>query len=171
MSFSRTRLTRVLGVCVALCLMAGVAACGGESDEAKIARAKEEGRREEAARQKTREAEAKTREIDKKLKKLEADARRDRRGKGPKSKDNASGSAPPASPNAGGSTSCGDGLSVNSVTTCTFARNVRDTYRDSGGASPIDVYSPARKQTFTMQCEGGVTTVCTGGNNAAVYFR
>jgi hypothetical protein len=70
-----------------------------------------------------------------------------------------------------GSTPCGDGLSVNSATSCSFARNVRDAYRDSGGASEIDVYSPVTKRTYTMRCSGGVTTVCTGGNNAAVYIR
>jgi hypothetical protein len=70
-----------------------------------------------------------------------------------------------------GSTSCGEGLSVNSATTCSFARNVRDAYRDSGGASEIDVYSPVTRRTYTMRCTAGVTTVCTGGNNAAVYIR
>jgi hypothetical protein len=70
-----------------------------------------------------------------------------------------------------GSSSCGDGLSVNSVTTCPFARSVRDSYEASGGASVIDAYSPAAGQTYTMRCQSGVTTVCTGGNNAAVYIR
>jgi hypothetical protein len=71
-----------------------------------------------------------------------------------------------------GSTSCGEGLSVNSATSCSFARNVRDAYRNSGGAPEIDVYSPVTKRTYTMRCSGGgVTTVCTGGNNAVVYIR
>jgi len=74
-----------------------------------------------------------------------------------------------SSPTAGAS--CGDGVSVNSVTTCPFARNVRDAYQSSGGASVIDVYSPVTGQTYTMNCTGGVPTVCRGGNNAVVYIR
>lgn len=70
-----------------------------------------------------------------------------------------------------GSASCGGGLSVNSVTTCPFARNVRDSYQSSGGASVIEVYSPVTKQTYTMNCSGGVPTVCRGGNGAVVYIR
>ncbi len=70
-----------------------------------------------------------------------------------------------------GTTDCGSGLSVNSVTTCPFARNVRDAYEGSGGSSVIDVYSPVTKITYTMTCTGGVPTVCRGGNGAIVYIR
>ena len=68
-------------------------------------------------------------------------------------------------------TSCGDGLSVNSVTTCPFARNVRDAYEGSGGDSRIEVYSPVTSRTYTMSCTGGVPTVCRGGSGAVVYIR
>jgi hypothetical protein len=70
-----------------------------------------------------------------------------------------------------GRTDCGNGLSVNSVTTCPFARNVRDAFESSGGASVIDVYSPVTKRTYTMRCSSGIPTTCTGGNGAAVYIR
>jgi hypothetical protein len=75
------------------------------------------------------------------------------------------------SSSATGSSDCGDGLSVNSVTTCPFARNVRDTFEGSGGASVIDVYSPVTKRTYTMRCSSGLPTVCKGGNGAVVYIR
>lgn len=70
-----------------------------------------------------------------------------------------------------GSTSCGDGLSVNSVTTCPFARNVQQAYQNSGGRSSIEVYSPVTKVTYTMSCSDGVPTICRGGNDAVVYIR
>lgn len=69
------------------------------------------------------------------------------------------------------SSSCGDGLSVNSVTTCPFARNVRAEYENSGGASVIEVYSPVTGQTYRMTCSGALPTVCRGGNGAVVSIR
>jgi hypothetical protein len=72
----------------------------------------------------------------------------------------------------GGSASCGDGLTVNSNTSCTFAQIVKDEYLASGGGNrTIDVYSPVTGQTYAMTCSGGAPTVCRGGNNAAVYIR
>ena len=78
---------------------------------------------------------------------------------------------PPASGGGGSGSTCGDGLSVNSVTSCPFARAVRDAYESSGGSSVIEVYSPVTKQSYTMRCSGGVPTVCTGGNGAVVTIR
>lgn len=89
----------------------------------------------------------------------------------------ASGAKPagtPAAPAGGGSagaSSCGDGVSVNSVTSCPFGRNVREAYEESGGASTVEVYSPVTGETYTMRCSSGMPTVCTGGNGAAVYIR
>ncbi len=80
------------------------------------------------------------------------------------------GSVSPPPPSSAGST-CGSGISVNSVTTCPFARNVASEYRRSGGASVIEVYSPVTKITYTMSCSDGVPTVCRGGNSAVVYIR
>jgi hypothetical protein len=76
-----------------------------------------------------------------------------------------------ASSGSSGSVSCGDGLSVNSATSCPFAQNVRNAYNSSGGASSVDVFSPVTGTTYTMFCSGGIPTVCRGGNNAVVYIR
>ena len=74
-----------------------------------------------------------------------------------------------ASAAAGGSG--GSGVTANNGgTTCSFALNVAEQYRASGGASAIQVYSPVTKQTYTMSCVGASTTTCTGGNNASVTF-
>jgi len=79
--------------------------------------------------------------------------------------------APSGSATATSGTDCGGGISVNSVTSCTFAGNVRDEYQNSGGSSVIEVYSPVTKQTYTMTCTGAGPTVCAGGNGAEVTFR
>lgn len=84
------------------------------------------------------------------------------------------GAAPPpaaAAPPAAAPSTCGDGVSVNSSTSCPFGRNVAEAYRGSGGASSIEVFSPVTKQTYTMSCSGGIPTVCRGGNNAVVTIR
>jgi len=86
---------------------------------------------------------------------------------------------PPAPPpsNGGGSggaatgSTCGDGLSVNSATSCPFARAVRDAFEGSGGASQVEVFSPVTQQSYTMTCSGGVPTICRGGNGAVVSIR
>lgn len=97
-----------------------------------------------------------------------------------RSKTKKTSTSPPASSsntNSGGSSSgstgasCGDGLSVNSVTSCPFARAVRDEYQRSGGASVIEVFSPVTHQSYTMNCSGGVPSVCSGGNGAVVSIR
>jgi hypothetical protein len=69
----------------------------------------------------------------------------------------------------GGQTPCGSGLSVGPDTTCDFAENVRSTY-ESEGPGTHDVYSPVTKKTYSMTCSAGTPVVCTGGNNASVYF-
>jgi hypothetical protein len=64
---------------------------------------------------------------------------------------------------------CGAGLVVGPTTTCGFAANVRAEYLLSGPGW-INVYSPATGRTYEMYCTSGSPHVCTGGNNAAVYF-
>lgn len=83
------------------------------------------------------------------------------------------GSAGGGASGAGGAatTSCGDGISVNSVTSCPFGRAVRDEYESSGGASEIEAFSPATNRSYTMSCSGAVPTVCRGGNGAVVTIR
>ena len=71
----------------------------------------------------------------------------------------------------GGPHDCGAGVTANNAgTTCSFALNVAQAYRDSGGSSTIEVYSPVTKQTYAMSCVGASATTCTGGNNASVTF-
>lgn len=82
------------------------------------------------------------------------------------SKQEAGSTAPAPAPS-----SCGDGVSVNSVTSCPFGRSVKDAYEASGGASVIEAYSPVTGTTYTMTCSSGIPTVCRGGNNAVVTIR
>jgi hypothetical protein len=65
---------------------------------------------------------------------------------------------------------CGGDLVVGPNTTCGFAENVRAEYLSSGPGW-INVYSPATGRTYDMYCTATSPHVCTGGNNAAVYFR
>jgi hypothetical protein len=64
---------------------------------------------------------------------------------------------------------CGSGLLVGPNTSCAFAENVETTYYRVGGGW-LEVYSPVTGRTYTMFCTDGSPHVCTGGNNAAVYF-
>ena len=64
---------------------------------------------------------------------------------------------------------CGGGLVVGPNTSCAFAENVQAEYYRSG-AGWISVYSPVTDRTYNMYCTSSSPHVCTGGNNAAVYF-
>jgi Glucodextranase, domain B len=64
---------------------------------------------------------------------------------------------------------CGNGLLVGPNTSCGFAENVRAEY-SGNGPGWLSVYSPATGRTYNMFCTGSSPHVCTGGNNAAVYF-
>jgi hypothetical protein len=64
---------------------------------------------------------------------------------------------------------CGSGLQVGPNTSCAFAVNVRAEYYRSG-AGWIAVHSPVTGRTYDMFCTSSSPHVCTGGNNAAVYF-
>lgn len=68
--------------------------------------------------------------------------------------------------------SCGGGLSVGANTTCAFAENVeRDYFSEIGsGSGSVVSYSPVTGKLYTMYCTAGAPHVCTGGNNASVYF-
>ena len=66
---------------------------------------------------------------------------------------------------------CATGVQVGPNTSCDFAMNVAGEYGSNPGASTISAYSPVTGEYYTMSCgawDGG--TVCTGGNNAAVYL-
>ncbi len=67
-------------------------------------------------------------------------------------------------------TSCGGGLAVGPDTTCSFAANVQAAY-DGQGPGTYSVHSPVTDLNYTMTCnQDGGEIVCTGGNNASVYF-
>lgn len=70
---------------------------------------------------------------------------------------------------AAGQSSCGGDLSVGPDTTCAFAENVRSAYENEGPGTH-QVYSPVTEKTYAMTCSDGDPVVCTGGNNASVYF-
>lgn len=66
-------------------------------------------------------------------------------------------------------TPCGNQLTVGPDTTCSFAENVRQKY-DQEGPGTYEIYSPVTEKTYSMTCSSSTPVVCTGGNNAAVYF-
>jgi len=66
-------------------------------------------------------------------------------------------------------TPCGGGLAVGPHTTCAFAENVRSAYEANGPGTMV-VYSPVTQQNYEMTCSTGTPIVCTGGNDASVYF-
>jgi hypothetical protein len=68
-----------------------------------------------------------------------------------------------------GTTACGDGLAVGPNTTCAFAANVRAAFDDHGPGTVI-AYSPVTLRTYAMSCSSSATVVCTGADNASVYF-
>ena len=144
--------TRCVSAALTVLVLASGCAGTGGSDEERIAR-----EREDAAEDARR---------DERIRLLERERSRERRDDS-----GGSGGQSPAPTPTSGRTSCGDGIAVGPNTTCSFARNVRDAYRESGGSSTIEVYSPVTGETYTMSCTAGVTTVCSGGNNATVYFR
>lgn len=138
-------------------LSVGLLACGGSSgsSQEELDRARREGATE--ARQ-----QAKINEIQHQLKAL-----KHRQANGAPT--TTSGSVGPSS---GGPISCGGDLSVGKATTCEFARNVEDEYRSEigEGSGTVYAYSPATGRTYAMYCSAGTPHVCTGGNEASVYF-
>jgi Glucodextranase, domain B len=66
-------------------------------------------------------------------------------------------------------TPCGNQLTVGPDTTCSFAENVRSKYEQEGPGT-YEIYSPVTEKTYSMTCSSGTPVICTGGNNAAVYF-
>jgi heat shock protein HslJ len=84
----------------------------------------------------------------------------------------ASAAATPAIAYAGsgsGETTCGNELAVGPDTTCAFAENVRSAYNGTGPGT-VMAYSPVTNRTYAMSCSTGDAVVCTGGDDASVYF-
>jgi len=159
---------RILVLLCCVLVGGGLYGCGGDSGDSadekrlqqeELERAERKGRLEERQRQETRELK---REVDR----LKRANRRKRRSASP-----STGSAPAAPTTPSGTSSCGGGVFVGANTSCPFAQNVRDAYsRTGGGYVTVTAYSPATGRSFDMYCSGGSPHVCTGGNNASVYF-
>jgi hypothetical protein len=143
-------------IAVFVTLALSLAACGdsGASQE-ELDRARKEGVAK--ARQ-----QAKIDDIEKQLKSLK------KNGRAPNSIPQPGGTGS----SSGGPSSCGGGLSVGPNTTCGFAVNVEaDYYSEIGsGSGSVYSYSPTTERYYTMYCSAGAPHVCTGGNDASVYF-
>lgn len=152
-------LLQISGAIAVFAILAlSLAACGdSDTSQEELDRARREGVAK--ARQ-----QAKIDDIQKELKSL--------RKHGPA----AQGSPPPSSESgsssSAGSTSCGGSLSVGPSTTCGFAANVEADYYSEIGSGPGSVYSysPTTGRYYTMYCSAGTPHVCTGGNDASVFF-
>ena len=159
-----SRLSISAGLSVVV-LAGGLAGCGGGSSKPsddQLAQARREGRNAE----RQRENEQKTRDLQKQLDDLKKqNAKKASSGKTRTVTVSGGGqsSAPPPS-----SGNCGGGLSVNSVTSCAFAQNVRSVY---DGTGRYVIHSPTTGKDYFMDCSGGSPTICTGGNNAYVSFN
>ena len=156
-SIQRRRSLLLLVLLVVALAGFALAGCGGGSSDEEIAEAEKRGAAKQAQRERLRD-------LEKGLKNL-------RRG----GQAGGSGSAPPnpsSSAPAPTTSNCGGGTSVNSVTTCPFAENVRYAYEAEigAGSGTVAAYSPARDITYQMYCTAGSPHECTGGDNAAVYF-
>lgn len=151
---------QIFGVVTLFAVFAlSLTSCGGDSSasQEELDRARKEGIAK--ARQ-----QAKIEGIEKELKSLKKNGR------------SAQGSPPPSSESgsrsSGGSTSCSGSVSVGPNTTCGFAANVEaDYYSEIGsGSGSVYSYSPTTGRYYTMYCSAGTPHVCTGGNDASVYF-
>jgi len=72
-----------------------------------------------------------------------------------------------------GTSECAGGVSVGPKTSCGFAQNVAQAYDGTGGgAQTVTAYSPEVHRTYTIDCAGGSSIVCTGGTTvgASIYF-
>lgn len=87
----------------------------------------------------------------------------------PSSSGSGGGGGSPSGGGGGGKTDCGGGITAGPNTSCAFAQNVVSAYRRTGGGR-VRVFSPVTNQTYTMSCTSSPPHVCTGANNASVYF-
>lgn len=154
------RALQIFGVAAFFALWAlTLASCGGDSaaSQEELDRARREGIAK--ARQ-----QAKIQDIEKQVKSLKK-----RNGSSSQGLPPPGGSSPTSS---SGSASCGGSLSVGPNTTCGFAANVEaDYYSEIGsGSGSVYSYSPTTGRYYTMYCSAGTPHVCTGGNDASVYF-
>lgn len=159
----------VLGLVVGLVL-----ALTGGSDDGDVAAAPTT--ESEAARQAeedARQAEEEAQRLAEEVEALKEDQAREDQAREDAADETPAPTSPPPADRAvvRGEIQCDPGLTVNTRTSCPFARNVRDQYNAQGGGSAVVVaFSPATGRDFEMSCISGVPVVCTGGDNAAVYI-
>lgn len=154
------RALQIFGVVTLIAALAlALAACGSDSSasQEELDRARREGATKAHQQEKISD-------IEKQLKSLKKNGSSSQGSPPPPSE---SGSVPSS-----GSTSCGGSLSVGPNTTCGFAVNVEaDYYAEIGsGSGSVYSYSPTTGRYYTMYCSAGAPHVCTGGNDASVYF-
>lgn len=149
-----------LGFALAVAISLGFIACGSS------------GANQEELNQAKREGATQARETAR-IKQIQHELRKLRRGAGSGNVPVVpAGSAPSGSSTATGTSSCGGELSVGPATTCPFAENVRTAYGEElgSGSGIVYAYSPVTEKLYEMECTAGTPHVCTGGNNASVYF-
>ncbi|HEY7152311.1 MAG TPA: hypothetical protein VH391_11585 [Solirubrobacterales bacterium] len=161
MSGGVIRLGAVGAACLAV--LVGAAGCGsGGDDNGAAVQQRLQNAREQAANQQ---------KLKDKLKSLQNQVQHQAQSGGATTTTTTGSTTSAASPPSG-SSSCGGDLSVGPNTSCSFAVNVRDAYEKSGGGNVIvKAFSPATNVTYEMACGStGNQVVCTGGNNASVFF-
>jgi hypothetical protein len=158
-SISTFPVYRIVGVLLVIGTASSLVACGdsGASQE-ELNQAKRAGAAH--AREQTR------------IKQIQHELRKLRQGQGGAPAPGSSGSGSGSSYSSGGSSSCGGELSVGPNTTCPFAENVEAAYfaEVGSGSGTVIAYSPVTEKTYSMYCTAGTPHVCTGGNEASVYF-
>jgi hypothetical protein len=152
------RIVPSLGTAFAVTLSSiGLLACGGSSgsSQEEINQARREGASE--ARQQA------------KIEKIEGQLKALKHGQANGTTTTPSGGS---GSSASGPASCGGDVSVGTATTCEFAHNVEAEYRTAigSGSGTVYAYSPTKERTYAMYCTAGEPHICTGGNEASVYF-
>ena len=143
---------------LAFVLAAAVVGCGGNDSVSP-----------DEANQQAKQAAQNARQQEK-IKQLEKDVKEQKQQPSSSSSDSAPGTAAPVTQqDLSQARDCGNVL-AGPNTSCEFAQNVANDYNASGGSSSFSTYSPVTGQTYQMTCAGSSPVVCTGGNNATVYF-
>lgn len=151
--------TAALSVAVVVAVVA-FPGCGGGASDSELEQAKEQGRKEAQAQERVRQQRHQIASLQRQVRLLARKVGKPGGG--------APAVAPKPSEPPSGSTSCGDGVSAGPNTSCPFAALVRDSYPGSDISFPV--YSPVTGQVYSMRCSTTSPHVCTGGNNASVYF-
>ena len=148
----------LLVVLLAGTLLAGATGCGTSEQEAR------QERRQAAEARRLREKAAR---IEEEIQQLKAQQAQLAPGSTTTTGPTTQGAAGPKGP----TRNCGGGVAAGRGTTCAFALNTAQEWVDTSGGTTIQVYSPATKKTYTMNCTtGSQGTTCKGGNGAVVYI-